>query len=116
MAVLNEIRRRAKQVAPQVLAACTVAYFLFHAVQGDRGFLAYLQLTQDLKQARAHAETVAAERAALEARVASLRPESLDPDMLEERARLLLDYAEEGDVVIFLPRHDERPERDSNRN
>ena len=53
MPVLYEIRRRARQIAPQVLLACLAAYFGYHAVQGDRGVLARLRLEQELAQARA---------------------------------------------------------------
>ena len=41
---MRDIRRRARQVAPQFLSACVMVYFLYHAIQGDRGFLAWLNL------------------------------------------------------------------------
>lgn len=102
MAMLREIRRRARQIAPQVLFACTVGYFAYHAVQGERGLLAYLHLQQELKQATAVESELAAQRAELEHRVKLLRPDSLDPDMLEERARKVLNYAREDEVVVLL--------------
>ena len=104
MTVFREIRRRARQVAPQVLLACTLAYFGYHAVQGDRGVLARVRLDQDLAAAREVRATLGVERAHLAHRVALLRPDGLDPDLLEERARRVLNLGYPGDFVILLPK------------
>lgn len=104
MAMVREIRRRARQIAPQVVAACLVGYFVFHAVQGERGLLAYLHLQQELAQANAVERELAAQRAELRHRVGLLRPDSLDPDMLEERARRVLNFARPDEVVVLLGR------------
>ncbi|HLW28187.1 MAG TPA: septum formation initiator family protein [Kiloniellales bacterium] len=103
MQLLEEIGYRLGQVAPQALAAAAVVYFAFHAVQGERGLMAHKRLSEELQQTRALAEQVAEERARWENRVALLRPEGIDPDMLEERARLLLNYLRDDEVVIYLP-------------
>lgn len=101
--MLEEIGYRLGQVAPQALAAAAVVYFAFHAVQGERGLMAHKRLSEELQQTRALAEQVAEERARWENRVALLGPEGIDPDMLEERARLLLNYLRDDEVVIYLP-------------
>jgi len=86
---------------PQVAAACLVAYFAFHAILGDRGLFAYLRLQESLAQATAlHAE-LQAQHAALAHRVKLLRPDSLDPDLLSERARAVLNFAHPDDVVVL---------------
>ncbi len=104
MTVFRELRRRARQVAPQVLLASTLAYFGYHAVQGDRGVLARIRLDQDLAEVRQVRATLGAERARLEHRVALLRPDNLDPDLLEERAREVLNFGYPEDFVILLPK------------
>jgi cell division protein FtsB len=38
-----------------------------------------------------------------ERRVAALRNQSLDPDMLDERARVLLNFSRKDDIIIFTP-------------
>ena len=101
MAMVREIRRRARQIAPQVLFACIAGYFAYHAVQGERGLLAYVQLQQQLQQANAVDQELDAQRAELERKVKLLRPDSLDPDMLEERAREVLNYTREDEVVVM---------------
>lgn len=102
MAILRELRSRARYVAPTVIGAAVFAYFAYHAVQGERGLLTWLRLNQQIREAETTAAAVAAERAALERRVALLSPGSLDPDMLEERARAVLNLAHSDDLVIFL--------------
>lgn len=84
-----EIRRRARHAIGPFLGAAAVVYFGFHAVQGDRGLIAWWNLNQEIAKAEAVAQRVAAEKSELENRVRLLRPDSLDPDLLEERARLL---------------------------
>lgn len=102
MRLLREIKSRARQATPQVLAACMVAYFAYHALHGDRGFYAWIMLKQERAQTFAAAEQLAGERAVLEHRVGLLRSAHLDPDLLEERAQAILNYGTAEDHVIFL--------------
>lgn len=102
MRLLREIKSRARQAAPQVLAACMVAYFAYHALHGDRGFYAWIMLKQEKAQALVTAERIAEERAELEQRVSLLRRDHLDPDLLEERAQALLNYGMASDHIILL--------------
>ncbi len=101
MALLREIRKRVRQVAFQALFACLVAYFCYHAVQGDRGILAWRHLQLELAEAETLNQRLAVEQTALEQRITLLRPESLDPD-LEERARLMLNYGHPDEVILDL--------------
>ncbi len=103
MAMLSEIRRRARHIVPQVVLACTLGYFAYHTIQGERGVLTWLRLEKDLRVAEAWATVLERERTNLQHRVALLRPDSLDPDMLEERARILLNYGRDDEVMILLP-------------
>ncbi len=111
MAMLSEIRRRARHIVPQVVLACTLGYFAYHTTQGERGLLAWLHLEKELRVAESEAAVLAAERVGgvgaaarrrLEHRVRLLRPDSLDPDMLEERARALLNYGRDDEVIILF--------------
>ena len=102
MAMLSEIRRRARHIVPQVVLACTLGYFAYHATQGERGLLAWLQLDKELRVAQSEAVVLAGERRQLERRVRLLRPDGLDPDMLEERARALLNYGRDDELIILF--------------
>ena len=68
-------------------------YFVFHAIYGNRGVLAYFNLTQKIDNAEKDLEIIRAERLEMEHKVKSLKPESLDPDMLDEQARKSLGVA-----------------------
>jgi cell division protein FtsB len=103
MAIADEIKRRAKDVIGPVLGFCVVGYFAYHSIEGDRGLVAYLRLTEQIQLARSQLTEVVLERKALEQRVGLLRPNQLDPDMLDERARLLLNLARPDEIVIPDP-------------
>ncbi|MBL8631153.1 MAG: septum formation initiator family protein [Rhodospirillaceae bacterium] len=77
-----------------------MVYFGYHAVQGDRGLIAWWNLRFEIERANATLAEVSAEKKALEHRVALLRSESLDPDMLEERARVMLGAVGPNDRIV----------------
>ena len=104
MAIFREIQSRARLIAPPVVAACLAGYFGYHAIQGERGLFAWLSLKQELAQALATQTALAKTRTVLERRVMLLRPDSLDPDMLDERAHALLNYGRDDEVIILLPK------------
>lgn len=103
MALVHEIRRRGRHILPQVLLAATLGYFGYHIIQGEHGILAWLQLEKELRIARANAAVLDQEKTQLEHRVQLLRPDSLDPDLLEERARVVLNYARDDEMLVLLP-------------
>ena len=78
-----------------------MAYFAYHTVEGNRGVLAWARLIMEILAAEMELATVASERQALEHRVLLLRPDHLDPDMLEERARVMLNMGRADELVIF---------------
>jgi cell division protein FtsB len=79
-----------------------MGYFAYHAVEGDYGLFALGKL--QARVASLESELVAArhERERREAHVMLMRPESLDRDMIDERAREALNMADAKDIVIFL--------------
>jgi cell division protein FtsB len=101
MVVVDELRKRARYIAAPVLGACLMGYFCYHLVQGERGLIAWLHLTNEIRDAKQQAAAVHEEREALERRVSHLRTESLDLDLLDERARATLNVARPDEVVIL---------------
>ncbi len=101
MSLLQEFRARSRYVIGPLLGILAVGYFGFHVVHGDRGLLAWLKIKQRVAAARQALEVSSAERLAMERRVSLMEPGSLDPDMLEERARLMLNYGHVDDIVIL---------------
>jgi len=103
MIVLREMRRRAKLLIGPVLGLALTGYFAYHLVEGDRGLRAWMRITQDLRQAKSNLADVAAERTALDRRVANMRPDHLDPDLLETQVRRNLDVTAPDEIVIMQP-------------
>jgi len=101
MGLFGEFRARARYVFGPVLGVCIVGYFVYHVIHGDRGLIAWLQLSQKLKAARLEVSVTEVERQNLEHRVSLLHPGSLDRDMLDERARVMLNYGHVEDIVIL---------------
>ena len=77
-----------------------IVYFAFHALTGDRGLLSSEQRNQALSARTAELKKIRAQRMDLEARAQLLRDRSLSKDLLEERARSLLGFADPKDYVI----------------
>lgn len=103
MSLLIELRARAKQIVVPVLGIVAVSYFSYHTIQGERGILAWLQLTNQLEQAKETLHTLEFERNTLASRVRLLHPDHLDLDMLDEQARRLLNVGREDEILFLLP-------------
>lgn len=101
MSLVHELRRRARKAAVPVVCACAMAYFGFHLVEGQRGLHAYGRLNAEIARAQAALAETSAERRRLERRVALLRSDGLDIDMLDEQARLMLGLVRPDELVIF---------------
>ncbi|HVX98558.1 MAG TPA: septum formation initiator family protein [Pseudorhodoplanes sp.] len=98
-------RKRLKSVltalALYALAALMIGYFGVNAFTGNRGLKAREAIEQQAEELTAEIARLKAERAQWQRRVALLRSDSIDPDMLDERARALLDYADPRDVILM---------------
>lgn len=99
--MLKELNRRLRHVMGPLLGVGALAYFAYHTVEGDRGVLAWVRLNNEILAAEMELANVTTERQTLEHRVLLLRPDHLDPDMLEERARTMLNMGRADEVVIF---------------
>lgn len=103
MSLIRELRVRARHVLFPAAALAAVAYFVWHGVNGERGYLAWRNLQQEVRTAQAEFDQVRGEREALERRVHLLYPQTLDPDMLDESARRLLNFGLPDEIVIQDP-------------
>ncbi len=101
MGLFSELRLRARHIVGPVLGICAIGYFAFHAIRGDRGLLALRALSQRVEMARLDLATITSQRLQLEHKVKLLNPNSLDQDMLDERARVMLNYGHADEVVII---------------
>ena len=87
-----------------VLAAAFIGYFGVNAYTGNHGIRAKQTLDQRIADLTHELEATRAERERWEHRVSLLRSDRIDPDMLDERARQLLDFADPRDVTSLIKR------------
>ena len=83
-------------------AAAFIGYFGINAFTGNHGLRAQIDLDQQMTAMQEELRQVKAERAIWERRVALLRSDRLDPDMLDERARALLGYVDPRDLTLLI--------------
>lgn len=102
MHVFDAIRLRARLIVGPILGISLVVYFAYHLVQGDRGLIAWLRLTQQISDARTTLAAAEAERQPLEHRVSLMR-DRIDPDLLDQNVRASLNLVGANEVVIFNP-------------
>jgi len=102
MGIIRELKVRAGQIAGPVIGMTVVVYFAYHAVQGDRGLLALGKLRGEVETLQAEVLDVRSARLELQKKVHMLRPDSIDPDMLEERARVLLGFGHPEELVVII--------------
>lgn len=92
---------RLKHTLLIVVCGAIVAYFVSHGILGERGFVALSQVEYKISDAKADLKKAQTERQKLEARTKLLRPDGLDLDMLDERARATLGYSKPNDYIIL---------------
>ena len=78
-------------------------YFGYHLVEGDRGLRAWVRLSQELRQAQEQLAVASAKRTELQHRVAHMRADHVDPDLLELQIRKTLDVLRPDEIVIPVP-------------
>ena len=81
------------------MAGLLVGYFGVNAYTGKYGLNARQDLDQEIIALTSELARLKKERADNEHRVSLLRSDRVDPDMLDERARFQLDYANPHDLV-----------------
>lgn len=77
------------------------AYFAWHAWHGAFGIEARRDLERQTARVQSELDKLKAERVTLERRVALLRANSLESDMLDERVREILGFATPNDIVVY---------------
>ncbi len=87
-----------------LLALSAGGYFGYHLQNGDHGLKARANLEARTEVLEGELAGLREVKQRIERDVALLRPESLDPDMLDERARAILNLAHPDDLVMMKRR------------
>ncbi len=83
-----------------LLLVAALSYFMFHAVSGKNGFVSYISTKKKVAEQNLVLEQLKSERTSLQRKVELLGNKSLDPDLLEERCRIILNYGSPNEVII----------------
>jgi cell division protein FtsB len=102
MIIRPRIRTFLTALGLYVLAALFIGYFGVNAYTGKNGINARQGLDQEIQELASELESAQAEHARWERRVALLKSDQIDPDMLDERARQLLNYVDPHDVTVMV--------------
>ncbi len=94
-------RFRLRYLLLPVVCLGFLAYFAHHTLNGARGLVAYRQMQTRAADLETKIARLRKTRQKLETRVALLHRESLDPDMLDERARVILNLAKPNEITIL---------------
>ncbi|MCR5880440.1 septum formation initiator family protein [Phenylobacterium sp. J367] len=93
---------RLRPYLPTAALAFLIFYFGFHALTGDAGLLKSDSRDATLVAKTRELAALRAQRQDLEMRAQLMRDASLSRDLLEERARSLLGFADPRDYVIRM--------------
>jgi cell division protein FtsB len=93
---------RLRPYLPTAALAFLIFYFAFHAFTGDQGLLTSSQRNETLAVKTRELAALRVQRQDLEVRARLLRNGSMSADLLEERARSLLGFADPRDYVIRM--------------
>ena len=104
MVIRTRTRAILNQLALFAGTAAAITYFSYQAFNGDHGIQAQRQYDQQKQDLGDQLASLQDQHAALQRRVNLLKSTTIDPDMLEEKAREILGLANANDVIVFLPK------------
>ena len=84
-----------------MLLGTLVAFFGFHSLTGERGFLMRDNLDRQIAAAQEHLLLLKKENSELESRISLMRSDIVDKDILEEMARSELGLFSDNDILIL---------------
>jgi cell division protein FtsB len=96
--------RGARRAIVPLICAAILAYLGHHAFIGERGIYTHIRLKAEAETLHAELAELRRQRQRLERRIALIDPDSLDPDMLDERARAVLNFAHPDEITILKRR------------
>lgn len=101
MGLFLELQNKVKNSGILIFCTLLSIYFMFHGISGDRGLLKMLYLRNEIAEAQKISQTYNQQRHKLEEKVKLLSSSSLDLDLLDERARVVLNLVSKDEFVIL---------------
>jgi len=101
MVIRRRLRRFFIPLMLYSISAAVAAYFVHHAHTGARGIEAQEKYEAEVAGLNKELDNLKTERTNWERRIALLRSDQIDRDLLEERARVMLGRVHPNDLVII---------------
>lgn len=101
MGLFLDLPNKIKNSGFLILCILLFFYFSFYTINGERGLLKYMYLSKEISYAKKISSQYSEQKNKLEAKVRLLSSSSLDLDLLDERARVVLNFAGIDEFVIL---------------
>ena len=102
MVTRTRLRAALTALGLYTVVALLIGYFGVNAYTGARGLKAKQDIARKLADLTSELGRTKAERQRWEQKVSLLRDQSIDPDLLDERARAKLGYVHPRDLTLML--------------
>jgi cell division protein FtsB len=102
MVTRKRLRSILHAFALYVMAALLIGYFGVNAYDGAHGLKARQDIDRETATLSGELAELQSERTQWERRIALLKSDDIDADMLDERSRALLDYIDPRDLVMMI--------------
>src|SRR5579862_2533946 len=102
MAVRSRARAIILPIAFYAVLGGASAYLVRGAWNGERGLKTKAEYVTEMQSLANQLKELKAERESWERRVALMRPEAVDRDLLDEEARARLDRVGKNDLLVFI--------------
>ena len=102
MVTRKRLRTVLSALALYALAALLIGYFGVNAYSGARGLKAKEDIDRQTAALTDELDQLKREHGQWARRIALLKSDDIDPDMLDERARALLDYVDPNELTLML--------------
>ena len=80
---------------------CILVYLIFHTIYGNRGMLSYFQLKQEVKEMSNILDQKKITRLHLEQQVKNLSSDTIDKDLMDEKAKDLLFLSNKNEEIVI---------------
>jgi cell division protein FtsB len=99
---MHFLQHKRLEILVGAVCIALLSYFIWQAELGPRGFNYQSTLLALGVKLSTDLDSLKQQRKLLEEKVAELRPDSIDPDLLDEMARQSLNFAAPNQYLVFL--------------
>ncbi len=98
------IRRLLTRGRLPLICSAIMLYYGYHAIYGAHGFITGVDFDKRISHKEQQLGELVSQRQEIEQRIELMKPGQVDPDILDERLRMLLGYGRTDEIVIFRDR------------